>query len=55
MTPEMALAFAIAVAILIPLVITLARERRRAPSKLLIPLSYFSQLGGGITLIGFIN
>ena len=41
-----------AVAILIPSVINLAREYRRAPSKLLIPLSYFSQLAGIITLIG---
>ena len=41
-----------AVAILIPSVITLAREHNRAPSKLLIPLSYFSQLAGAITLIG---
>jgi di/tricarboxylate transporter len=41
-----------AVAILIPSVIALAREYRRAPSKLLIPLSYFSQLAGIITLIG---
>jgi di/tricarboxylate transporter len=41
-----------AVAILIPSVITLAREHRRAPSKLLIPLSFFSQLAGIITLIG---
>jgi di/tricarboxylate transporter len=41
-----------AVALLIPSVITLAREHKRAPSKLLIPLSYFSQLGGAITLIG---
>lgn len=41
-----------AVAILIPLVITLAREHGRAPSKLLIPLSYTSQLAGVITLIG---
>jgi len=41
-----------AVAILIPSVITLAREHKRAPSKLLIPLSYFSQLAGVITLIG---
>jgi di/tricarboxylate transporter len=40
------------VAILIPLVLTLAREHRRAPSKLLMPLSFFSQLGGVITLIG---
>lgn len=41
-----------AVAILIPSVITLAREHKRAPSKLLIPLSYFSQLAGSVTLIG---
>jgi len=41
-----------AVAILIPSVITLAREHRRAPSKLLMPLSFFSQLAGVVTLIG---
>ncbi len=41
-----------AVAILIPSVITMAHEHKRAPSKLLIPLSYFSQLAGVITLIG---
>lgn len=41
-----------AVAILIPSIITLAREHRQAPSKLLIPLSYFSQLAGVMTLIG---
>ncbi|MFB6286071.1 MAG: SLC13 family permease [Candidatus Bipolaricaulia bacterium] len=41
-----------AVAILIPLVTTMAREQNRAPSKLLIPLSYTSQLAGVITLIG---
>jgi di/tricarboxylate transporter len=41
-----------AVAILIPSVITMARSHQRAPSKLLIPLSYFSQLAGVITLIG---
>jgi di/tricarboxylate transporter len=41
-----------AVAILIPSVITLAREHQHTPSKLLIPLSYFSQLAGVITLIG---
>ena len=41
-----------AVAILLPSVITLAREHRRAPSKLLIPLSFFSQLAGVVTLIG---
>ena len=41
-----------AVAILIPLVTTMAREHGQAPSKLLIPLSYTSQLAGVITLIG---
>jgi len=41
-----------AVAILIPSVITLAREHQQAPSKLLIPLSFFSQLAGVVTLIG---
>ena len=40
------------VAIFLPLVLRLARECRRAPSKLLIPLSYISQFGGVITLIG---
>jgi di/tricarboxylate transporter len=41
-----------AVAILIPTVITMARQHRQAPSKLLIPLSYFSQLAGVMTLVG---
>ena len=41
-----------AVAILIPSMISLAREYRRAPSKLLMPLSFFSQLAGVVTLIG---
>ncbi len=41
-----------AVAILLPSVITLAREHQRAPSKLLMPLSFFSQLAGVVTLIG---
>jgi di/tricarboxylate transporter len=40
------------VAILMPMVITMARNQRRSPSKLLIPLSYGAQLGGVITLIG---
>lgn len=40
------------VAILLPMVMTLAREQKRAPSKLLIPLSFGAQLGGVITLIG---
>lgn len=41
-----------AVAILLPSVISLARHHERAPSKLLIPLSFFSQLAGVVTLIG---
>jgi di/tricarboxylate transporter len=41
-----------AVAILIPMVIGLAREKKRASSKMLIPLSYTSQLAGVVTLIG---
>lgn len=41
-----------AVAILIPPVMRLASESGRSPSKLLIPLSYMSQLAGVITLIG---
>lgn len=41
-----------AVAILIPSVISMARAHKQAPSKFLIPLSYFSQLGGSVTLIG---
>lgn len=41
-----------AVAILIPAVIRMGREAARAPSKLLIPLSFGSQLAGIVTLIG---
>jgi len=41
-----------AVAILISMVISLAREKKRASSKLLIPLSFTSQLAGVVTLIG---
>jgi di/tricarboxylate transporter len=41
-----------AVAILIPPVIALAHHSNRAPSKLLIPLSYASQFAGVMTLIG---
>lgn len=41
-----------AVAILMPSIISLARDHNRAPSKLLMPLSFFSQLAGVITLIG---
>ena len=41
-----------AVAILIPFALRLARQAGRSPSKLLIPLSYASQLAGVITLVG---
>lgn len=41
-----------AVAILLPSVITMARQYRQAPSKVLMPLSFFSQLAGVVTLIG---
>jgi len=41
-----------AVAILIPMVISLSREYKRSPSRLLMPLSYTSQLAGVVTLIG---
>ncbi len=41
-----------AVAIFIPLVLTMARVRDRAPSKLLMPLSFGAQLAGVITVIG---
>jgi len=40
------------VAIMIPVVVRLAREAGRAPSKLLIPLSYTAQLAGVVTVIG---
>jgi di/tricarboxylate transporter len=41
-----------AVAVLLPSVVTMARAYRQATSKLLIPLSYFSQLAGVMTLVG---
>jgi di/tricarboxylate transporter len=41
-----------AVAILLPAVVTMARKASIAPSKLLIPLSFASLLGGNMTLIG---
>ena len=41
-----------AVAILMPAVITVARETDTSPSKLLIPLSFASLMGGNMTLIG---
>jgi di/tricarboxylate transporter len=40
------------VAVMIPVVIQIAVRMRAAPSKLLIPLSYMTVLGGMITLIG---
>ena len=40
------------VAAFIPMVTNLARRTKTSPSKLLIPLSYASMLGGTITLIG---
>ncbi len=40
------------VAVMIPVVMQLAMKLRTAPSKLLIPLSYMTVLGGMITLIG---
>lgn len=40
------------VAILLPVVVALAVEVRRAPSRFLIPLSYAAQMGGVLTLIG---
>ena len=41
-----------AVAMLIPVVMSMARETRVAPSKLLMPLSFASMFGGVCTLIG---
>jgi len=40
------------VAVMIPIVIQVAHRANVAPSKLLIPLSYFTIMGGMITLIG---
>jgi di/tricarboxylate transporter len=40
------------VAILIPVTVVLAKTRRIAPSRVLIPLSFASQFGGVCTLIG---
>lgn len=40
------------VMVLIPVVVALARDLDRAPSQLLIPLSYAAILGGSCTLIG---
>ena len=41
-----------AVATLMPVVLGIARERHLAPSRLLMPLSFGSQLGGTLTLVG---
>jgi di/tricarboxylate transporter len=41
-----------AVAMLLPMVTDLAHKSRTSPSKLLLPLSYASMLGGMLTLIG---
>lgn len=41
-----------AVAILLPAVVSVAREAKIAPSKLLIPLSFASLMGGNMTIIG---
>ena len=41
-----------ATALLLPVVMNIARETRIPPSKLLIPLSFSSLLGGNLTLIG---
>jgi len=40
------------VAIFLPVVLSIAAQKKIAPSKLLIPLSFASQLGGVCTLIG---
>ncbi|MEO6244048.1 MAG: SLC13 family permease [Opitutaceae bacterium] len=40
------------VVVFLPILVALARERSLAPSKLLIPLSFASILGGSCTLIG---
>jgi len=40
------------VGVLIPLVVDLARRSRTSPSRLLLPLSYISMLGGMLTLLG---
>ncbi len=41
-----------AVAILLPAVVSVSREMKISPSKLLIPLAWASLMGGNITLIG---
>ena len=41
-----------AVAVLLPVVVSLARDARTSPAKLMIPLAYGSLIGGMLTLIG---
>ncbi len=41
-----------AVAMFLPIVLTIAREKKLSPSKLLLPLSYAAILGGACTYIG---
>src|SRR5690606_23170584 len=40
------------VVVFLPVILNLARKMNRAPSKLLIPLSYAAVLGGTCTLVG---
>jgi di/tricarboxylate transporter len=40
------------VAMMIPMAVNLARKTKRSPSKLLMPISFASMLGGMLTLIG---
>lgn len=40
------------IVVMIPIILALARERGLAPSRLFMPISFASQLGGTITLIG---
>ncbi|MFC7027280.1 SLC13 family permease [Halomicroarcula sp. GCM10025710] len=43
------------VAVLIPAIMNLARQTKTSPSKLLIPLSFASMLGGMLTVVGTIT
>jgi di/tricarboxylate transporter len=43
------------VAVLIPAILNLARQTKTSPSKLLIPLSFASMLGGMLTVVGTIT
>lgn len=40
------------VALLIPVVLAMSRQMRTSPAKLLMPLAFFSSIGGTMTLIG---